>query len=589
MRNEGGSALIQYLSKDTRLVALSIAGNDISHRVMADILKALSSHPSLTTLDVAKNRLGLPGTRALTSLFKCRSLVDVDLSGASIGVACGSALSSALRSKPGLQRLVLSNNRLQSEGVLELAGALTEDCVISTLNLSGNDLSDDCIAPLCLSLSHMPCLTHLDLSRNRLGEEACHSLARYLSLPTPHQAEEGTSGAEEAEKKRGRQLLREMGPELAALLDEREERERAEHEAEMEQLRQEGGKAPPPKATRHVTLTHLYLHTNPLCDGGLTALSTGLKVNRSLTHLALSHCVLGPLGVAAMCGALKHNKTLTDLELDHNPIDNEGAVAIGSLLRMDSRLQRLSLVVCGFGDAGFYKLAAGIRGSVLIEVDLGGNSLTDKGADTVVSALQTSLSECRTLVKLELSLNKTSHEQVLRLQQSLRNNRRMARETELHELQSELDSLQSISADIAVKKWDVARVNKARRADAELAFGLAGQYTVAEVQRGKTMGALEEEAQINQAEIAQVTEQYDLIANRVQQLRQTQMRRGGSGASSSSSVTLSSSDPPAPPLPAQARVMLLREQLTMARAMSQRDLGAGGVAPDIRRNQSAQL
>ena len=76
------------------------------------------------------------------------------------------------RHGPSLTELELSQNRLGSEGAIELAGALQNVRSLIKLDLSWNSIgSEGCIA-LAGALQHVPSLIKLDLSANDIGSEA---------------------------------------------------------------------------------------------------------------------------------------------------------------------------------------------------------------------------------------------------------------------------------------------------------------------------------------------------------------------------------------------------------------------------------
>ena len=88
---------------------------------------------------------------------------------------------------------------------------------------------------------------------------------------------------------------------------------------------------------------HLITDVSALCEGLISALVEGLKVNTTLTSLGLIGNEIIDEGTRALAEALKINTTLTELKLDDNQITAVGASALSEALKVNTALTNLDL------------------------------------------------------------------------------------------------------------------------------------------------------------------------------------------------------------------------------------------------------
>ncbi|CAG9466977.1 unnamed protein product [Pedinophyceae sp. YPF-701] len=118
-------------------------------------------------------------------------------------------------------------------------------------------------------------------------------------------------------------------------------------------------------------------------------LAEGLKTNTALRNLDLSGRVIGIAGAKKLAAALRENTTLQSLILDVCGIRSKGGVALADALKRNaaSNLCYLSLGANVLGDDCARAFAELLRTNRrLMELGLGGNSITDAGARVIVEA-----------------------------------------------------------------------------------------------------------------------------------------------------------------------------------------------------------
>ncbi|NBO90907.1 MAG: TIGR02996 domain-containing protein [Planctomycetia bacterium] len=163
--NRSGNALMEQLCKAhlPRLTELYLSDNDLTRHGL-DRLAGRDVLPTLQTLDVRDNRLGMGSMSALASWATARSLRTLYAVNAQLGSADAVALASGF---PSLRELYVNHNPIGDEGAYALAQGHFPD--LFELDVRYGDISDDGL----LALARSPCLSHVE--RMWLG---CNPLSR---------------------------------------------------------------------------------------------------------------------------------------------------------------------------------------------------------------------------------------------------------------------------------------------------------------------------------------------------------------------------------------------------------------------------
>jgi hypothetical protein len=178
--DEACAILTEGLQNNTTLETLTIGDSPATDLEVAELFRALSSHPKLRKLDLVGGQAGQQAVQALGHLLAMSKLDDLSFSGqfeAENGYLVGSQnrmLASALRGNQCLRKLSLSMNSLGDEAPYPLAQAFSTCRMLEALDLSQNELRDTYLESL---VSHLPStLKKLDVSENEFTEHWAEKL-----------------------------------------------------------------------------------------------------------------------------------------------------------------------------------------------------------------------------------------------------------------------------------------------------------------------------------------------------------------------------------------------------------------------------
>ena len=146
----------------------------------------LPSLPKLQSLSLSGMALGPRGAKTLLSTLvtngSCPLLTELILSKCRIGFFGAKEIGS-IGLPTNLEKLDLSQNELETEGVWQIKGAL--ECLQSLkyLNLSRNSLNDDALSELGRLIPTLDNIAEIDLSNNNIQDKEHRLLERHYLHP----------------------------------------------------------------------------------------------------------------------------------------------------------------------------------------------------------------------------------------------------------------------------------------------------------------------------------------------------------------------------------------------------------------------
>ncbi|KAF9903867.1 NACHT, LRR and PYD domains-containing protein 14 [Linnemannia zychae] len=265
-------------------------------------------------LNLASNRLNFEGIVQLAGLYKNQSLIELDLQDNQLGPKAIHSLQQTMvrlqKDKPcNIRRLNLSNNVINDVGCISIAKIILGTS-ITQINLSSNKISDWGASTILAAFeSNELTLKEINMEDNPLTFAGGVDLCKILALPQ----------SKITHLDLGKAKVTDVGiPYLAEALK-----------------------------SHHCPIVSLNLYDCQLTDTGILKLAIKLSVNRSLRVLGLGKNCVGDTGIVALSQGLCLNNYLEELDLSENEIEfsRTGLETMMAAMRTNTSLLDLRLSV----------------------------------------------------------------------------------------------------------------------------------------------------------------------------------------------------------------------------------------------------
>ncbi|KAF8944454.1 NACHT, LRR and PYD domains-containing protein 3 [Haplosporangium gracile] len=265
-------------------------------------------------LNLGSNRLEFEGIMQLAGLYKNQSLIELDLSENQLGPKAIHSLQQTMvrlqKDKAcNIRRLNLSNNDINDVGCISIAKIILGTSIVQ-LNLSFNKISDWGASTILAAFeSNELTLKEINMEANPLTFAGGVDLCKILVLPQSRITHLDLRGAK----------VTDVGvPYLAEALK-----------------------------SHHCPVVSLNLYDCQLTDTGVLKLAIKLSVNRSLRVLGLGRNCVGDMGILALSQGLCLNSYLEELDLSENEVEfsRAGLEAMMAAMRTNTSLLHLTLTV----------------------------------------------------------------------------------------------------------------------------------------------------------------------------------------------------------------------------------------------------
>ena len=244
----------------------------------------------------------------------------------------------ALKDHKSLQKLSFENNDICDEAVNNIAEVLKKSIELKQLWIGSNFFSAKGISVLLKSLETSSKLEVLDLSKSKVSFDTIHDIAKVilvnkkikqLWLETNKIQNDGIIAIfKSLEKCSYINLISLRGSITACCTQELLITALADIAFFVSTC---------------VTLKHLYLGRNKLCDQGVQLISSGLKYSHSLHTLDLSNTDITEVSADSIAEVITSNSQLQQLFLGSNKLGSSGAIKIVTALQGSQNIQVLGL------------------------------------------------------------------------------------------------------------------------------------------------------------------------------------------------------------------------------------------------------
>ena len=183
--SDGGVIKIaQSLCKHTKLKIINLQSNNITEKSAEALASIISSNTALEELCLSNNQLQLGVITLSTALKNVSSLKVLYINNNNIPEDAADGLSAAIKANNSLEKLWLGDNHLGSSTVM-IVNALKEVTTLKELDLNGNRNRSEELAPALTSIIlHNKSIERLVLSDNSLNDDGVIKIAQSLCKHT---------------------------------------------------------------------------------------------------------------------------------------------------------------------------------------------------------------------------------------------------------------------------------------------------------------------------------------------------------------------------------------------------------------------
>eukprot|EP00762_Andalucia_godoyi_P008469 ANDGO_05790.mRNA.1 RAN GTPase-activating protein 1 len=350
---------------ETHITQLDLASN----RVGVDGARALSAvlpHTQITQLNLSLSGIGKDGTRALSAVLPRTHITQLNLSWAGIGAEGARALCAVLP-QTQITELNLERNEIGPEGTQMLCSVLPQTNIVQ-LSLWLNKIGCKGVRALSAVLPDTR-ITELNLESNEIGGAGALALSAVLPATriTKLNLELNKIGS------RGTRALCAVLPQTQMVL----------LNLGSNGIGYDGSRALS-SVLPQTLITQINLECNKIGDDGARALSAILR-HTQITSLNLGNNGITEDGISFLASVLSQTH-ITHLNLWQNRIGSEGLRNLSNVLST-THIDHLNLESNRIGDAGVATLSAVLPQTKLVHLNLESNNIGDVGAFALCTVL----------------------------------------------------------------------------------------------------------------------------------------------------------------------------------------------------------
>ncbi|CAF4854652.1 unnamed protein product [Rotaria socialis] len=464
----GAKSLAQVLQNNINgLKIISLESNAIGDNGARDLALALRNNKTLTTLDLARNKIGILGAEyffeslqsspvkvsleenrdfchlvePVSRIKNDQSLTKFSLNKIHLKAVTAKYIADALQKNTTIKELDLSYNCIGTKEIIHFANILRENTTLKTLHLGANHSDKPEIRILVdglecnttiETLNYKPfrkrrtyyakvieSQTHRELITLEMGwapiaettiDSFFSTIANHPTLTTLNMRQNLTSIDD---LDHFGDILR-NNMRLTTLC------------SEKNVIGNHGAENLASGLRDNMTLKTLILSSARIGVAGAKSLADAIQNNTTLTTFVLKHDQIGVQGTEYLANMLKINKTLVDIDLTNNQISDDGAQLMADVLVQNETLSKLNLCTNNIGVRGAKSIANALQNNTTLTVlDLSRNRILSKGAHYLANALEMN----KTLKEMYVSFNQIGDDGVEYLRVSLEKNITL---TELH-------------------------------------------------------------------------------------------------------------------------------------------------------------
>ena len=323
--------IVDALKQVTTLKELDLNNNqNRSKEFAATLTSILSDNNFMESLLLSDNKLNDDGIiKIAQSLCKHTKLKIINLQSNNITEKSAEALASIISSNTELEELYLGNNTMQL-GVIVISTALKNISSLKVLDLANNNIPEKAADELSAAIRANNSLEKLWLNRNDLGSSTVMIVNALKQVTT----------LKELNLNDNQNRSEELAPALTFIISDNKS---------MESLLLSGNNLNDDSVIKiaqslckHTKLKIINLRSNNITEKSAEALASIISSNTGLEQLYLGNNTM-QLGVITVSTALKSISSLKVLDLENNNIPEEAVDELSAAIRANSSLEKMRL------------------------------------------------------------------------------------------------------------------------------------------------------------------------------------------------------------------------------------------------------
>ena len=357
-----------------RVIKLCISSNNITDEAADDIAAAISCNIHLQQLNLSDNNLQTSGIIKITrNLQEISSLTKLYINHNNISHEAADDIAAAISCNVHLQQLNLSDNNLQTSGIIKIARNLQEISSLTKLYINHNNISHEAADDIAAAISRITKLQEFDVSGNNLQTTGVVKIVKVLEdISTLRKLYLSNVN-----------ITDEVADGIAAVIS---------CNTAMEVLDVSGNNFKAMGAMKiGENLQHIYTpKTLIISNNNIAAhdVDAVISYNACLQELYICRSYLETPGVKAIIKFVQGNDTLTKLHFADNNISDATANDIAIIVSCNTRLKELELSGNKLQTTSAIKIMKALQEIYTLEkLYFNNNDITDEAADDIAAAI----------------------------------------------------------------------------------------------------------------------------------------------------------------------------------------------------------
>ena len=351
------------ISCNARIQELDITDYDLQLKGAIMVFKALQGISTLNKLSINKNNITEKASSDVAALISCNTqLQELDISDNLLQSTGVITILKALEGISTLTKLFISKNYITENAASDVATLISCNTQLQELDISDNLLQSTGVITILNTLEGISTLTKLFISKNCITENAAIYIAALISCNTQ---------------------LQELDI--------------------SDNYLQSTGVITISKALQGIsTLTKLCINNNNINSNAANDIATAISYNNQLRELNISGNNLQTTGTIIILKTLRYISTVIKLNISKNNITQKAADDIAAVISCSTQLQELDISDNNLQTIGGMKILKALKNtSTVKKLFISKNYITDKAANEIAAVIS-----CNTqLQELDISDN----------------------------------------------------------------------------------------------------------------------------------------------------------------------------------------